>query len=375
MPLLVTTGRRKRKIKRYELRVFILVIASMALFPIFYLHHHLLSPPTNATKYNKDKSSKIHRTIREFYETKKKRRQHQQSLKKNPIRKSQSGNPKVLTAYLESSSTLNSDISPLPIRNSSESSLKKITFPRVKNCSTLMQDFPIDDYPLEDPFLPWIHDFFPSIDGKSIQFVAQNRRRCNTGEHHVETMEFWEPQIALFQPIPIIVESEKKYRLAPNLEAATHKMTRFQCLFHTIDGSQAMTTFSEYPFNYEYINYRKSKLSMFSKTGKDMDKYWISQLLFSCPVPPEFQSLLQINDDQEGVRPTMYLDLIPIRTPAREKKFMLTVNDVGIASLPASNLIFDGAKTFGNKHYLPLPKDSGRVRYLFFHDKLWYPSS
>jgi hypothetical protein len=42
----------------------------------------------------------------------------------------------------------------------------------------LPEQWPVDEYPDADPFLPWIHDVFPTDDGKLIQFVAQNKRRC-----------------------------------------------------------------------------------------------------------------------------------------------------------------------------------------------------
>ena len=99
----------------------------------------------------------------------------------------------VLTAYLEPPETLiktrNSDI-PF-VRNTSASLLRPVRFPNVNNCTTLMQSFPVDDFPLDDPFLPWIHDYFPSIDRRSVHFVAQNRRKCDTGEDYSQKMKFW----------------------------------------------------------------------------------------------------------------------------------------------------------------------------------------
>lgn len=352
------SGGRKRRIKRYEFRLFIFVLGSFLAFPVLYLQHRLLSSQKTKS-YNKDVSSKIHKSLNEFYAEKKRRRKDLNDKKQNLPERT-----RPLTAYLESSNTLNNDILPLPIRNSSASSLKKVVFPSVKSCSSLMQNFPVDKYPLEDAFLPWIHDYFPTHDGKSIQFVAQNRRRCDTGESHEQTMKFWEPQIALFQPIPIIVDANKdgSYRLASNLETATHNTTRFQCRFHTLDGSRSMITLSEYKFNYEYINWRKGKEQMFSETGKEMERYWLSQLLFTCPIPSEFQSLLHLD---RGDRPNMYLDLIPIRTPVRKDTVMLTTKHLGLAGMPPASFLFDGEKHFGDNHFLPHVEDSGRVCDIF----------
>jgi hypothetical protein len=272
-------------------------------------------------------------------------------------------NPKILTAFLEPTNSLSLDKLPLPERNTSAKDLKKIVFPKVTSCSTLMQDFPVDEYPLEDPFLPWIHDYFPNEEGDFIHFVAQNRRRCNTGEQHEDTMKFWEPQIALFQPIPIVADSKSgSYRLAANHKEATHNATRFQCHFHSSDGRNTITTFSEYNFDYEYVNWRKiSNKHMFEPKGKDTLRYWLSQLMINCPVPPIFQEFLRPGAQGGPDKPSFYLDLIPIRTPVRRAQVMLTSRHTGLKNLPAKEFLFDTAINFGHNHYLPQVEDVGRV--------------
>ena len=259
--------------------------------------------------------------------------------------------PKILTAYLESPSTLDHTTKPLPIRNTTASLLKKIEFPNVNSCGRLMQDFPVDNYPLEDPFLPWIHDYFPSQDRTAIRFVCQNKRRCDTGDNREETMRFWEPQMALFQPIPIVHEAPNIYKLADSYENATHPETRFQCRFHT--QNKSITTLSVYPFNYEHVTWRKKKSAMFEETGKDLAQFWLSTLLFSCPVPDEFQPKIAGMET-----PQLHLDLIPIRTPAR-RRFLLTRNHTG-PELFKSTPLFDTPKHFGTDHILPHPNDAGR---------------
>jgi hypothetical protein len=232
-----------------------------------------------------------------------------------------------------------------------------------------MQDFPVDEYPTEDPYLPWIHDYFVSNNNKSIQFVAQNRRRCGNDDALAEFLERWDPQISLFQSIPIVVEPNGIYRLATSREEATHPATRFQCHFHSHSNdhnqllhSSATTTFSEYPFDYEYVTWRKTKRPMVDpKGGKDMSSFWLSQLLFSCPIPESFQELLTDTDD--GLRstsdaPPFHLDLIPIRTPPRNKVF-LSEHQVGQMELSSLDS-FDAKSVFGTGHFLPKIEDAGR---------------
>ena len=222
-----------------------------------------------------------------------------------------------------------------------------------------MQDFPVDDFPTDDPFLPWIHDYFPVRDGKSIKFVAQNRRRCDTGEEREAVMSFWEPQISLFQPVPVVQEDDNTFYLTDSQESATHPETRFICRFHTT--TESLTTLSEYPFNYEYVTWRKNKQRMFEVKGKDVAQFWLSTLLFSCPVPEPFQEYIREMGDSSSMTgnvPRVYLDLIPIRTPAREK-FFLNEKHVGQKYFERTR-IFNATLNFGRNHRLPDLNASGR---------------
>jgi hypothetical protein len=110
---------------------------------------------------------------------------------------------------------------------------------------------------------------------------------------------------------------------------------------------------SLYPFNYEYVTWRKGKKVMFDETGKDSTQFWLSTLLFSCPVPDEFQPLIA----SIGT-PQLHLDLIPIRTPAR-RRFLLTHNHTG-PKLSKSTPLFNTPIHFGTDHILPHPNDAGR---------------
>ncbi len=191
--------------------------------------------------------------------------------------------------------------------------------------------FPVvDEYPTTDPYLPWIHDIFPSDDFSKIIVISQNRRRCHTGKGHKETMEFLEPQIALFQPISLkddnfsalnhsndqFEQRHKNYTISNDKEA-TIKETRFQCrfkLYHNSKLTHEETTFSQYPFNYEYTTWRKRVDSMFEKEGKGMAQFWLSSLEFHCPIPRS----IQVKVDMDGNK-DLYLDIATIRTPVRQE--------------------------------------------------------
>ena len=261
-----------------------------------------------------------------------------------------------LTAFLEPPNTLDADTRPLPPRKTAESLLTKIEYPQVSKCSQMMETWPIDDFPSGDPFLPWIHDVFPTLDGKSIQFVAQNKRRCHVGDDKEHEMKHWEPQISLLQPLPVVQQNDGQYRLS-SPEEATWNETRCICWFHT--ATQEYTTFSQYPFNYEYISWRKNEKSMLKTTGKDNLQFWLSQLLFSCPVPEELQSVITCGSHVVNDESNLWLDLVPIRTPVRRGRPLFTQDHIG-PDLLKKTIVFDTQQLWGNQHVLPPIRDSGR---------------
>jgi hypothetical protein len=111
----------------------------------------------------------------------------------------------------------------------------------------MFETWPIDDYPETDPYLPWIHDVVPTPDGQYVKLVAQSRRRCGTGAGLEEKMKYWELQMALMQPAPV-VDEKSRIRLASYYEeATTKKETRF-CRFHTMFDDRVFETPSEFPF-------------------------------------------------------------------------------------------------------------------------------
>jgi hypothetical protein len=284
---------------------------------------------------------------------------------------------KILTIYLEPTTSLQSDTYPLPRRKTTAANLKKQTFPDFQpDCSqpalSSSLNFPIDDFPDEDPFLPWIHDYF--VDGTTsdgparVRFVAQNKRRCDTGEKREDIMRFREPQMALFQPVPVREErvensngtTSVSYKLS-SPAAATAKETRFLCRFHNAVGV-VHTTLSEYPFNYEFVAWRKHNKPMFVKKGRDVEHFEYSQLMFYCPVPAPFRDTLlqQQQDPTSNVnKPFIWLDLVPIRTPARDGQFLFTPEHTGPTEWNSVNH-FNTTHHFGEDHILPDAEDSGR---------------
>ena len=253
-----------------------------------------------------------------------------------------------------------------------------------KNNGATIYPFPIiDDYPDGDPFLPWIHDVHPSHDGSSIKIYAQNRRRCHTGEDNVELMKQLEPQMALFQPIAIATEpsdssnidtetsSKYRYRVSSYKDANPKtKETRFICRFKDYNTKNKKTwiTFSTYPFNYEYITWRKRKKTMFERTGKESGQFWLSSLQFDCPVPDEIQN--NVNSGGHGHGDTtigiqsydkLYLDIVPIRTPVRYFQFFFHKGHGGPTD-------FDIDKEWGRDMYLPPIDQSSRWENIYIQN-------
>ncbi len=338
---------------------------------------------------------------------------------------------KQVTAYLEPpfhNKYSQSEV-PLPLRTQSPTQLTQVVYPRIQTCHDVPSKLPVDrgiqydpmtGEPLvtnvgdqvtppnfvqeqlpycpvdADPYLPWIHDVF--VQGSRVQFVAQNKRRCQTGSKHSADKERLEPQVALMQSVSLqrLPHSEAiqlapalwndpntttasqyghryRYRLAPYHQADPDiQYTRFLCRFHTYssngEGRQELgESWSEYPFSYELAAFRKhnNKGGLLSKEDKDNTKFWTATLLFSCPLPLSMPQ--NANDwtthDKENV-PLFHVDVIPIRTPAR---FPLSSTDGGfylseeqVGSEWAKRLAFDPLQAWGDRHVLPLPEASGR---------------
>jgi hypothetical protein len=312
---------------------------------------------------------------------------------------------------------------PLPLRKHTPSDLRRYEYNRLQTCHDMPGKFPVDrgleldqrgkavvwnvgdtptppDYPLleapycpveADPFLPWIHDVFPNQDGTKIKFIAQNRRRCRTGSHYDENVNRLIPQVALMQSVSVERIDERRaqslapelwhpegadsvqtprYRLAPYSEAAPDGMfTRFICRFHATDLSEASPqtvllgeTLSEFPFNYEMVSYRKGQRTMLTPKGKDSRFFWTSNLRFDCPVPSDKALRQQLATGKtilsDGT-PTVYVDLIPIRTSVRYDELYLTEDLIGPREKWAMDE-FNATERWGERNVLPRIEASGR---------------
>ncbi len=269
---------------------------------------------------------------------------------------------RVMKAFLEPIDESQWKQKPLPVRTSTSKDLTEISFPKVNSCSKLIEQLPADEYPDEDPFLPWIHDVFPTDDGKFIQIVAQNRRRCNTGksEENKEIHRKRGPQLSLFQSVAVKQingpdSPTPQYRLASHEEADEAGMeTRFICRFS--NGEETLSVFN---FSYEWSAYRKRQRYMFHEFESDNKQLQTSQLLFRCPVPDSLVETVRTGSSVVDDFATIFMDLVPIRTPPRfgnpnewlppyYKEFREQVNP------------FDANIEWGDKHILPAIEDSGR---------------
>ena len=335
---------------------------------------------------------------------------------------------------------------PLPLRTITPEQLTRIEYPKFQTCHDLPAKLPVDrglqfdpdsgdvlitnvgdvPYPPNfardeakycpveaDPFLPWIHDLFPSHDGRMIHFIAQNKRRCRTGKKFRDDLKRLQPQVALLQSVSVQRISEStarrmapelwyppnevnsaarittttttttttasslpRYRLVPYEEAAKDGMaTRFLCRFHTTNWTDLSSlvigeSLSVYPFPYEYIAFRKGQLfpHLLTPKGKDNRNFWTSTLFFSCPVPTSLQHNLQKENYfvlKDGT-PTIHLDIIPIRTSPRfgawhhnewKSRFYLHPDWVG---QDYADTGFNATQTWGIRHVLPRVEASGR---------------
>lgn len=272
----------------------------------------------------------------------------------------------VLTAYVQSGA----EVKEYSFPDAYNKILHHVVKGDDNNDDVVIHPFPIiDKYPDGDSFLPWIHDLHPSSDGTKIQIYAQNRRRCHTGNGNEKLMKDMEGQMALFQPIAIATTTKndqnitsdhsdllsfngETYRVSSYEDANVHNETRFICRFKDDSKKESWITFSTYPFNYEYISWRKRMDGMFDRTGKDMAQFWLSSLQFHCPIPQEVQ---RNNLGLTAQLTDLYLDIIPVKTPVRygSKSFFFHEGHGGPIN-------FDLNKEWGKKLSIPSIESSTR---------------
>ena len=284
-------------------------------------------------------------------------------IKDDPPKDSHPSPEHVLTAYLEPPNLAEWEQKPLPVRSKAQAELlQKREYTRVNSCNKLLLQFPVDDTPAEDdPFLPWIHDVFPTADGKFIQFVAQNRRRCRTGVkklNQTDIMMKMQPQVALFQHVPVKRLADKKYRLSTYEEADPDGLTtRFICRFKP----SMEETLSVHNFDYDWISYRKRYKVSFDKYDGGIKSIHTSQLVFKCPVPPALQETIRQGTSVKDDWATLFLDIVPIRTPPRYglpmRFFQPKYQEFQEKN---ESIAFNAKEEWGSEHILPEISDSGR---------------
>lgn len=289
-----------------------------------------------------------------------------------------------LRAFLEPIHLDDWTILPLPVRTTTAKDLKQLDF-SVLSCKKLAEQWPVNNDSIihQDAFLPWIHDVFPNAQGTQLQFVAQNKRRCHTGTttEEMQLLKHNQPQVALFQGVSVkrivinhdkktknattstttttISTDEERFQLVPHDEADPDGMdTRFICRFKPSN----QITLSQHNINYDYAAYRKGHTETFTEKGRtDIKSIHTSQLVFYCPIPENLQPLVKTGESVQNDQATLFVDLIPIRTPPRYS----TPNSY----LPPRYKEFQETNThkrfhpktaWGDAHVLPLIQDSGR---------------
>ncbi len=305
----------------------------------------------------------------------------------------------MLTAYCEPVNQTTWETKPLPTRPGpvTKASLIPVEYPHVNSCQKLQAQWPIDLPPVDiDPFLPWIHDVFPSADGKHVVFIAQNRRRCFNGQRRVRPGEklpkgvfehkgythsdykknyFMRPQSAIFQHVPVKKitvddneegnDGEPRYRLASHEDADPEGMeTRTICRFKQFDSNTGKLSIvgyslSQFEFDYDYHTYRKGYLHSATPAGYDNHMIWQSQLIFKCPIPSDYHKEVEAGNTVKDDYATLFVDVIPIRTPPRytpPKEFFQPRHMFN------GNLdhLFVADNEFGKEHVLPKIAESGR---------------
>lgn len=273
----------------------------------------------------------------------------------------------ILTAYQEPLNFDDWKIQPLPLRTTAKASkLTKIPYPRLNSCTQLPQQWPVDDSPVDqDSFLPWIHDVFPSADGRYIQFVAQNKRRCKNGSKEKDILAEQQPQASLFQHVSLkreIVDdgsdqNEPRFRLVPHEDADPDALsTRFICRFKP----SGTITLSDFNFDYDWTGYRKKYKYSFIEDDAGIKAIHSTQLIFRCPVPENLQDTIRQGRHVLNDWTNLFVDLIPVRTPPRFLPPNAYLQPHYKEDQLAGPETFDPVAAWGDRHILPKLNDSGR---------------
>ena len=173
----------------------------------------------------------------------------------------------------------------------------------------------------------------------------------------------------------------QRYVLTTSLDDADEdgKLTRFICRFHSLiieekESSSKLKqvilgeTLSIYPYNPEHANYLKrgSKPMLTSLEQGHDEQIWNAIYSIQCPVPDlsdgvdSLASIIASGASVSQSIPSLYVDLVPIRTPARRNKEGFGLPEVTTSQGPAGSSPYDSKVAWGQSHVLPRVEASGR---------------
>ena len=138
-------------------------------------------------------------------------------------------------------------------------------------------------------------------------------------------------------------------------------ITRFICRFKP----SMEETLSVYNANYEWASTRKKHRRMFTLEGWDNNMAHTSQLIFLCPVPSSLVETKRTGNSVKDDSATLFVDVIPIRTPpryGRPNEFLPPYYQQSFPKKLAkkNKKKFDSTVQWGDNHLLPRIEDSGR---------------
>ena len=180
--------------------------------------------------------------------------------------------------------------------------------------------------------------------------------------------------------LPDMAYRPPRYVLSTSLDDADEdgKLTRFICRFHTLtieeEGESKLKqvilgeTLSNYSYNPEHANYLKrgSKPMLTSLEQGHDEQIWNAVYSIQCPVPylsdgvNTLSSIIASGASVSESIPSLYLDLVPIRTPVRRNKGGFGLPDFTSPQHSDQSPPFDPNLVWGQSHVLPRVEASGR---------------
>ena len=105
---------------------------------------------------------------------------------------------------------------------------------------------------------------------------------------------------------------------------------------------------------------KRNTASTFEYEDGGIKSVHLSQFLFRCPVPEHLIETVRSGDSVKDDRASLFVDVIPIRTPPRYGRANQFFQPMYNETLAAPNLRFDAKEEWGENHLLPRIEDSGR---------------